>query len=236
MGDSMQDSMKACVAEATGTFFLVLLGAGSICLDAFTNGRVGLPGIALAQGLALSIAVSATLALSGGHLNPAVTFGFLITGRMDRKRGLLYIGAQLAGATLAGLLLRTMFEEQVWRARALGTPDLDPSVTTGTGILIEAVLTFLLVFAFWATVVDGRAPRLAGFGVGLTLSACVLTGGALTGASLNPARSFGPALASGHWSNHLVYWIGPLLGAALAAWLYDGCLADRRRIGEPSAD
>jgi MIP family channel proteins len=232
----MRDFMRACAAEATGTFFLVFVGAGSICMDSMTNGRVGLPGIAIAHGLALSVAVTTTLILSGGHLNPAVTFGHFVTGRMDRKLALGYMGAQILGGCVAGLCLRMMFEEQIWRARALGTPDLDPSVTTGTGILVEAVLTFLLVFAFWATVVDGRGPKVAGFGVGLTLTACMLAGGALTGASLNPARSFGPALASGHWSNHLVYWIGPFLGAALAAWFYDGFLAAGGRPGSPPSD
>ncbi len=224
----MRESMRAAVAEAVGTFFLVFIGAGSICLDAFTRGGVGLLGIALAHALALAVAVSATLGLSGGHVNPAVTFGFLLTGRVDRRTGLTYVGAQLVGGTVAGFLLRLSFPEHVWRARALGTPDLDPGITTGAGIFIEAVLTFLLVFAVWATVVDDRAPKVAGFGIGMTLGACILMGGALTGASLNPARTFGPALASGHWSNHLVYWIGPLLGAAAAALLYNGALLKKR--------
>jgi len=224
----VQDSMKACVAEAVGTFFLVFIGAGSICLDAFTGGRVGLLGIAVAAGLALSVAVSATLALSGGHLNPAVTFGFMVTGRMDRRTGLSYMAAQLLGAAVGGFFLRILFDENVWQARALGTPDLHPAVKFGNGTFIEAILTFLLVFVFWATVVDERAPKIAGFGVGLTLCASILMGGALTGASLNPARTFGPAMASGHWSNHLAYWIGPLLGAAAAALLYNGVLLRRR--------
>jgi MIP family channel proteins len=224
----MRDPMKAGIAEALGTFFLVLVGAGSICLDAMTRGQVGPLGVALAHALALSVAVSATLALSGGHLNPAVTFGFLITGRMDRRSALFYLAAQLTGATAAGLFLRLMFAEQIWRSRALGTPDLDPGVSTGAGIFIEAVLTFLLVFSVWATVVDPRAPKIAGFGIGMALGACLLLGGALTGASLNPARAFGPALASFHWNNHPVYWIGPLLGSALASLLYDGVLLEKR--------
>lgn len=224
----MHDSMKAYVAEAVGTFFLIFIGAGSICLDAFTGGRVGLLGIALAHGLALSIGVSATMGISGGHLNPAVTFGFMTTGRMDRRAGLSYMGAQLVGAAIGAFFLRIMFAEHVWQSRALGTPDLDPAISTGNGIFIEAVMTFLLVFAYWATVVDERAPKIAGFGYGMTLCACILMGGGLTGASLNPARNFGPAMASGHWSNHLVYWIGPLLGVAAAALLYNGLLLKKR--------
>jgi MIP family channel proteins len=232
----MQDSLKAGVAEGVGTFFLVFIGAGSICLDAMTSGRVGLLGIALAHGLALSVAVSCTLGLSGGHLNPAVTFGFMVTGRMERRSGLYYMAAQLAGAVVAGVFLRIMFDEHVWRSRALGTPDLDPGVATGTGIFIEAVMTFLLVFSFWATAVDPRGPKIAGFGIGMTLASCTLMGGALTGASLNPARAFGPALASFHWSNHLIYWIGPLLGGAAASLVYDGFLLEKRRGGSPPLD
>jgi MIP family channel proteins len=225
----VQDSVGARVGEALGTFFLVFLGAGSICLDAFTGGRVGLLGIAVAHGLALSIAVTVTLPLSGGHLNPAVTFGAMLTGRMERRAGLLIMASQLVGAAVAGFFLRLIFEENVWQTRALGTPDLSPAVKIGNGIFIEAVLTFLMVFAYWATVMDERAPRMAGFGVGLTLCASILMGGALTGAALNPARAFGPAMASGHWNNHLVYWIGPMLGAGFAAFLYDRLFLGKHR-------
>jgi MIP family channel proteins len=227
-GGSMQDSMKAFVAEAIGTFILIFIGAGSICQDELTGRGLGLLGIAIAHGLALSIAVSGTMNLSGGHLNPAVTFGFMMTGRMDRRTGISYIVSQLIGAALGGFFLRMMFAEHVWQARALGTPDLDPSVSAGAGIFIEAVLTFLLVFAVWATAVDERAPKIAGFGIGLMVCADILMGGALTGASMNPARTFGPAMASGHWNNHLVYWIGPLLGGASAAFFYSGVLLKKR--------
>jgi MIP family channel proteins len=213
----MQESRRAYIAEAIGTFALVFVGAGAICLNEYTGRSLGLLGIALAHGLILSVAVSATAAISGGHLNPAVTFGFLLTGRMERNEALKYAGAQLAGATVAAFFLRWVFAEHVWRSADLGTPDLAPDITTGTGILLEAILTFLLVIAFWGTAVDERAPKIGGFGIGLTLCACILVGGPLSGAALNPARAFGPALASAHWSNHLVYWIGPLLGGGAAA-------------------
>jgi len=220
----MDESRKAMIAEAIGTFALVFVGAGSICLNEYTGHGVGLIGIALAHGLILSVAVSATGAISGGHLNPAVTFGFLLTGRMSRNQAGQYLLAQLAGATIGGFFLRWIFAEHVWRAAALGTPDLAQDVTTGTGIFIEAVLTFLLVFSVWGTAVDERAPRIGGFGIGLTVAADILIGGPLTGAAMNPARAFGPALASAHWSSHLVYWIGPLLGAGAAAFLYHNFL------------
>lgn len=220
----MEESRKAMIAEAIGTFALVFVGAGSICLNEYTGRGVGLIGIALAHGLILSVAVSATGAISGGHLNPAVTFGFLLTGRMTRNQALQYLLGQLVGATVAAFFLRGIFAEHVWRAAALGTPDLASDVTTGTGIFIEAVLTFLLVFMVWGTAVDERAPKIGGFGIGLTVAADILIGGPLTGAAMNPARAFGPALASAHWSNFLVYWIGPLLGGGAAAFVYSNFL------------
>jgi MIP family channel proteins len=220
----MRETMKACLAEAAGTFALVFLGAGAVCQDAFTGRQLGLVGVALAHGLILSVAVSATMNLSGGHLNPAVTFGFLLTGRIDRDRAWRYLVAQLAGATVAGFFLRFIFAEQVWQSVGMGTPHPAPDITSGTAIFVEAVLTFLLVFAVWATAVDGRAPKLGGFGIGLTLAAAILMGGALTGGALNPARAFGPAIASGHWGSHLIYWIGPLLGGGAAAVFYNSLL------------
>ncbi len=220
----MDETRKAMIAEAIGTFALVFVGAGSICLNEYTGHGVGLIGVALAHGLILSVAVSATAAISGGHLNPAVTFGFLLTGRMNRNQALQYVLAQLLGAAAGAFFLRAIFAEHVWRAAGLGTPDLAQDVTTGTGIFIEAILTFLLVFAVWGTAVDERAPHIGGFGIGLTVAADILVGGPLTGAAMNPARSFGPALASAHWSNFLVYWIGPLLGAGAAAFLYSNFL------------
>jgi len=220
----MQDRTRALIAECVGTFALVFIGAGSICLNEYTGHGIGLLGIALAQGLILSVAISATAAISGGHLNPAITLGFFILGKMDRNLALRYAGAQLFGAALAGFSLRWVFAEHVWNPARLGTPDLAGDVTTMPGILLEAILTFLLVFAYWGTLVDSRAPRIGGFGTGLTLSTAILVGGPLTGAALNPARAFGPALASGHWSSHLVYWLGPLLGGAAAAFLYGNFL------------
>ncbi|HMC82961.1 MAG TPA: aquaporin [Candidatus Polarisedimenticolia bacterium] len=224
----MQDSMKACVAELIGAFALTFIGAGSICVNSYTGNQVGLLGIAVAHGLILSIAVSATMNLSGGHLNPAVTFGFLLTGKIERKLGLQYIASQLIGATLAGFFLRGFFPDQVRQPIFLGTPDVAVGVTTSAAIVIEALLTFLLVFAVWGTAVDERAPKIGGFGIGLTICADILVGGPLTGASMNPSRTFGPALAAWHWNNHLVYWIGPFLGAAAAAILYNNLLLKKR--------
>jgi len=217
----LQQYVIPALAEFVGTFLFVFIGAGSIITNTYLHGTVGLIGIALAHGLALSIVVSITAATSGGHINPAVTIGFLVTGRIVRLVGLLYIVAQLLGATLAGLLLQVIFPQNVWQAAQLGTPALAPGISSGIGILIEAILTFFLLLAVFGTAVDERAPKIGGFGIGLTVMVDILVGGPLTGAAMNPARTFGPALAGGFWDNNFVYWIGPIIGSVLAALFYE---------------
>ncbi len=220
----MSQTGRACVAEAIGTFGLCFIGAGSIILDAKTGGAVGLIGIALAHGLILSVMISALGGVSGGHFNPAVTIGFLVTKKQEIGEGIPYIISQLVGGTVAGLLLRAIYEPAVWQKVHLGTPMLGEGVSVGTGILVEIVLTFFLVTAIWGTAVDDRKPNIGGFGIGLTIAANILMGGPLTGASMNPARTFGPALAGGGFDGHLVYWIGPIIGAVIAAVLYNNIL------------
>ncbi len=218
-----QNLLKQCVAEGIGTFTLIFIGVGAI----YNLGSVpgGLLGIALAHGLAIAVMVSATGGISGGHLNPAVTFGLLVGGKIDLGKSVAYWIAQLAGATAAGVLCISLLGVG---AVAGGTPDIPqvggagtlPVVSTGQAIAIEAVLTFFLVFVVYGSAVDVRAPKIGGLAIGLTVALDILFGGPLTGAAMNPARTFGPALASGHWNNHLVYWIGPLLGGALAGLIY----------------
>ena len=220
----MSQTGRACIAEAIGTFALCFIGAGSIILNAKTGGAVGLIGIAIAHGVILSVMISALGGVSGGHFNPAVTIGFLVTKKQEIGVGVSYIISQLIGGTVAGLLLRIIFAPEVWQKAPLGTPMLGDGVSFGTGILIEIVLTFFLVTAIWGTAVDDRKPDIGGFGIGLTLTADILMGGPLTGASMNPARTFGPALAGGGFDNHLVYWIGPIIGAVIAAVLYNNIL------------
>ena len=214
--------MRAYSAEFLGTFVLCFIGAGSICADALTGGKLGMVGIALAHGLALSVAITALGHVSGGHFNPAVTFGFLITGRLPAPRAAGYVIAQLLGAFVGGLLVVAAFSPDVRHAVFSGVPTPAAGVSTGKALWIEAVLTFLLVLSVWGTAVDARAPRLGGFGIGLTVAFDILMGGALTGASMNPARTFGPALAAGVWDGHWIYWVGPLLGGGAAALLYHG--------------
>ncbi|MGA8142821.1 MAG: MIP/aquaporin family protein [Candidatus Acidiferrales bacterium] len=215
--------------EFIGTFTLVLIGAGSICADQYlrTNGQTGtgLVAIAIANGLAMGVMVSAIGHISGGHLNPAITIGFWVTKRLGTMQTLFYWIAQLLGTLAAAFLLITIVPESVWRPVALGTPDLAPitDFTRLHAMILEAVLTFILVFVFFATIVDlrGVSNRLAGFAVGLTVTLGTLFGYPFTGAAMNPARAFGPALAARHWSNHGVYWVGPLFGGVLAGVLYD---------------
>jgi MIP family channel proteins len=215
------------VAEFIGTFILIFIGAGSICADqalrAAGGTGIGVLGIAVAHGLAVSIAVSAIGHLSGGHINPAVTIGFWVTKKMGTFEALAYWVAQLAGGVAAAFLLRALIPEDVWRPVSLGTPALARDFYVANGIILEAVLTFFLVFVVFATAADERGAfgKVAGFAIGLTVTMDILLGGPFTGASMNPARSFGPALAANFWAHHGVYWVGPLLGGALAGALYN---------------
>jgi MIP family channel proteins len=209
------------IGELIGTFLFVLIGAGSIVSNSFTNSGLGLVGIALAHGFALAIVVSIFGGLSGGHINPAVTIAMMVTRRIEFLRGILYIIAQLIGATIAGLVLKAVFPAAAVEAAHLGTPALGMGVSVGTGILLEAVMTFFLLMAVFGTAVDPRAPKIGGFGIGLTVMVDILLGGALTGAAMNPAIAFGPALADSFWTNQYIYWVGPIIGAVIAALIYE---------------
>ena len=217
----MERYLRPALAELVGTFAFFFIGAGAIIANQYSNGQVGLPGIALAHGVMLAIMISVFGATSGGHFNPAVTAGFLVTRRITVELAGVYVLAQLIGGTLAGLMLRAIFPTAIWQAAHLGTPNLAPGVSFGTGVLVEAILTAFLLLAVFGTAVDARAPKIAGFGIGLTVTVDILLGGPLTGAAMNPARTFGPALAGGYWDNDLVYWIGPLIGGILAALFYE---------------
>ncbi len=225
------------VSEFIGTFALIFIGAGSICADQFLKaagqGGVGLLGIAVAHGLAIGIMVTAIGHISGGHLNPAVTIGFWVTKKMGALETLAYWIAQLAGGLVAAYVLLAVVPEDTWRAVSLGTPDLARDFPRTAGMILEGVMTFFLVFVVFATAVDERGAfgKIAGFAIGLTITMDILMGGPLTGASMNPARSFGPAVAARHWANHGVYWVGPLAGGVLAGWLYDALLLKKTGAG-----
>jgi aquaporin Z len=221
----MYNVPQKLTAEFIGTFALIFFGAGSICADQFLHGSgsPGLFGIAAAHGLAIAIMVSSLGHISGGHFNPAITIGFWVTKRVTTLDAVLYWVAQLAGATAAAFLLKAVVPEETWRAVALGTPSLVRDFPVWSAIVLEAITTFFLVLVVFATAVDekGTFRAIAGFGIGLTITLGILVAGPFTGAALNPARSFGPALAASHWANWGVYWVGPLAGGFLAGYLYD---------------
>jgi aquaporin Z len=167
--------------------------------------------------------VSAFGHVSGGHFNPAVSIGFWVTKRIGTLDAFLYWAAQILGGIAAAFLLRSVIPEETWRAVSLGTPALLRDFPVVSAMILEAVTSFFLVLVVFATAVDERGAfrAIAGFGIGLTITLGILAIGPYTGGALNPARAFGPALASHHWTNQGVYWIGPLAGGFLAGLLYD---------------
>jgi MIP family channel proteins len=216
----MPDSpSRALVAEAIGTFTLCFIGILAINAGAITGnpGASTLTTVAFGHGLAIAVMVAAFGAISGGHFNPAVTFGFVVTGRMTAVRGALYWAAQLAGAFVASAIIAALFGA---KTVAAGTPALAPAVDPAKGIVLEVITTFFLVTVIFGTAVDERAPKsVFPLAIGLTVALDIMAIGPLTGAAMNPARAFGPALASGAWADQWVYWVGPLVGGGLAAAL-----------------
>ena len=221
----MYTTSQKFIAEFLGTFALVFFGAGAVCADRYlqSSGGTGALGIALASGLAMAIMVSALGHISGGHFNPAISIGFWVTKRIGTFEVFLYWAAQILGGIAAAFLLKAVIPEETWRAVALGTPELVRDFSRLSAMVLEAVASFFLVLVYFATSVDQRGTfrSIAGFGIGLTLTLGILVIAPFTGAAMNPARAFGPALASNHWTNWGVYWIGPLAGGFLASLLYD---------------
>lgn len=217
----MDQGAKSYWAEFLGTFTLCFIGQGAICaLNLLGGSGADLLTIAVAHGLALSVMISALGAVSGGHFNPAVTLGFVVTGRQSVPSAVAYWVAQLVGAVVASAILAAVFPAAVREATHLGAAARHPDVSVGSAILIEAVMTFLLVTAVWGTAVDERAPKIGGFGIGLTVTMDILMGGPLTGAAMNPARAFGAAIVAQNLTDHWIYWVGPCLGGVVAAWIY----------------
>jgi aquaporin TIP len=214
------DWLRRAVAEFVGTFALVFVGVASV---QFAGGQ--LVGVALAHGLVIAVMASAVGHISGGHFNPAVTFGFLITRRMEPVLGAVYVATQLLAAIVAMLALRVVWPGQVGEQQLnldSGVPQV-AFISSGSAVLIEAILTFFLVWVVFATAADpgGAFKSIAGLAIGLTITFDVLAGGPLTGAAMNPARALGPELVQGVWSDWWVYWVGPLAGGGLAALIYE---------------
>lgn len=216
-------TMKArLTAEFVGTLFFVFLAAGSVVSAAYLGipPVLTIPFVAIGIGLALALAVSATMGVSGGHLNPAVTVGLFVANKIKGKEAILYIIAQVLGAMIGAALLFVLFPVSVGNAVYWGTTTLGNGVTILQGIAVEAILTFFLVLAVFGTAVDERAPKIGGFGIGLTVMLDILVGGAISGGAMNPARALGPAIVSMHFAAWYVYWIGPIIGGIVAALVY----------------
>jgi aquaporin Z len=226
----MKGDLKPLVAEFLGTFALTFFGAGAICTNQWTGGAVGLLGIAFAHAMALAVMISAMGHVSGGHFNPAVSIALLTAGKIEGGKAFAYIGSQLLGAAGAALLLTQIFPAEVWQAVGLGGASLHAELAASEGIILEAVMTFFLVLTVFGTAVDpkGSWNAIAGFGIGSVLFFDILMGGPLTGAAMNPARAFGPALVARVWDDQLVYWIGPVIGGVAAAILSKALFLQKR--------
>lgn len=224
----MKDSLRHFTAEFIGTFALVFIGGGAIMAVQASRMDAGLIAVAFAHGIILAVLVSATMRISG-HFNPAVTVGFLAARRIEPMMAGVYIAAQILGAILAAYALKTLMPLELAEATRLGGQSIATDVTAGQAIGLEAVATFFLTFVIFGTAVDPKGPRIGGLAIGLTLTAGILAIGPFTGASLNPARSLGPAVASGVFEGLYVYWIGPLIGSVAAAILYDTLFIRRER-------
>ena len=246
---------RAVAAEFIATGLFVFLGTGSVVVSLnVSGGSVSDPSfiisVALAHGLAIAFLVAATAKISGGHINPAVSFVMAMTGKMKVSTAVLYIGAQIGAAILGSLLLKAVIAGPVELGHlgahsvnvfdvSLGTGIVEDQVGNGAGagLLIEAVLTFALVFVFFATAINRKGlAHLAPVAIGLVYLVDQLVGIPLTGASMNPARSFGPAVVANFWDDHWIYWLGPLIGAAVAALVYEYVFLDREEEDSSIAD
>jgi aquaporin Z len=221
------DSTRKAVAEFVGTFALVLVVIGSLVV----SGQGGLVGTALAQGFVLAVMVSSLGHVSGGHFNPAVTLGFLLTRRIQPLLAVVYMVAQFAGGIAAALLLHALYPSEAGLETAATVITDQADFNAFEALVLEALFTFFLVWVVFATAVDERGSfgAIAGFGIGLVLTFAVLTIGPITGSSLNPARTLGPGLVEGEWADAWLYYVGPWVGGALAAIAYTFLYLPRRR-------
>ena len=224
----MRDSWRHFVAEFIGTFALVFVGSGAIMATRISQSSAALVEVALAHGLVLAVMVSALMRISG-HFNPAVTLGMLATRRIEVFMAALYVIAQVLGAVIAGYALKASFPDAVFVATRGGGQTVALDITGSQAFMLEAIATFFLVFVVYGTAVDLRGPKIGGLAIGFVVAADILAIGPLTGASMNPARSFGPAVASGVYEAQLLYWAAPIVGGLIAALLYEYLFMQRGR-------
>jgi aquaporin NIP len=214
--DVRPDLRRRAAAEGLAAFALVFGGCGAIVADTQRHSALGAVGIALTFGLVIMVMVYATGHLSGAHINPAVTTAFTLTRHFPARDAAAYVAAQCAGAVIAALLLLA-----VWPSEPASLGATLPTVGAGSALAYEAVLTAILMFVIMAVATDTRAVgAAAAIAIGGAVGLDALFAGPVTGASMNPARSLGPALVSGEWQDFWIYVLGPLVGAVLGAFAY----------------
>ena len=217
---------RRATAEGLGTFALVFAGCGAIITNTERVGALGVVGVSLVFGLVILAAIAAFGHLSGAHFNPAVTSSFFLTRHLPGRDAVTYVGAQVAGATSAALLLWL-----VWPSKPAHLGATVPTIAVGRAVLVEGVMTAMLMAVILSVATDTRAAGApAAIAIGATIALDALFGGPLTGASMNPARSFGPALVSWHWTDFWVYLVGPLIGAPLGAFAYQFVRGEHPRL------
>jgi len=229
----MKDAWRHFIAEFIGTFALVFVGGGAIITSPLLQQQAAVVNIALAHGLILAIMVTATMRISG-HLNPAVTTAFLVTRRIEPMMAVVYWIAQITGAIIAAYVLKALYPAQIVAVTRLGGQSISSDISLLQAIALEAIATFFLVFAVFGTAVDPRAPKVGGFAIGLTVTAGILSIGPLTGGSMNPARSFGPAIVTKIFEGQTAYWVGPILGAIVAGLVYEKLFMPKDLEPEPA--
>jgi len=224
---------RGMLAEFIGSFALMFVGGGAIIMTAAApNGGGGLVAIALAHGLILAVMVSAFMHISGGQFNPAVAIALAVIRKQSWPQAMMFVVAQVIGAVAAAALLKALLSDVLvsgGTASAVDSTNVGATLggmglAAGTVLVLEVIATFLLMTSIMGTAVDprgvGKTSAVGGFGIGLTVAANILFFGPATGASMNPARSFGPALVAGAWDIHWVYWLAPIIGAIAAAVMY----------------
>ncbi len=230
----MRHALRHFVSEFVGTFALVFLGGLTIMMSRALGMESGsaLLVVAAGTGITLAVFVTALMRISG-HFNPAVTIGFLAARRLDGAMAGIYLAGQILGAVGASYLHRAVVPLALFSGTRGGGQSISLDVTGTQAFLLEMVVTFFLVFVVFGTAVDRHAPRVGGLAIGLTMFVGILAIGPMTGGSLNPARSFGPAVVTGIYEAQLIFWTAPILGGILAAVLYDQLFLRRSDIPEP---
>jgi MIP family channel proteins len=217
------------IAEFIGTFALVFVGGAAIMMAQQSGGAGGLLAVALAHGIILAVMVSAFMGVSGGQFNPSISIGLLIARRITPSQAGVNIAAQLVGGIAAAFALKMTMPTALFVATQGGGQSIALDVTATQAIVLEAIATFFLMAVIYGTAVLDANIRIGGLAIGLTIAADILAIGPLTGASMNPARSLGPAIASGVFAGQIVYWIGPIIGAVLAAMVWEFGIVERKK-------